>query len=153
VKTEFKAPWSKTLVATSALTTAVVLVASLVALRTTFMGALIPVGVLVGAALLTVRGYDVTAKHIAIKRLLWSTELPRVAITDVRIIDHVSPWGYRVFGNGGAFAFSGLFWNKELGWFRAFMTRNKGVVLIKYEHRKVAVSPDDPERFVRALDQ
>jgi hypothetical protein len=117
-----------------------------------FIGAMLPMGVLVGCALYTIRGYDVTSKHIAIKRLLWSTYLSRHDIGKASVVD-IDRRGWRIAGNGGAFAYSGVFSSPQFGRYRAYMTGPKRGVLLEYPNRKVVLTPDDPERFVRKLGQ
>jgi hypothetical protein len=113
---------------------------------------MLPMGVFVGCVLYTIRGYVVTPKHIAVKRLLWSTYLSRHDIATASVVD-IDRRGWRIAGNGGAFAFSGVFTSPEIGRYRAFMTGPKRGVLLEYPNRKVVLTPDDPERFVRTLDQ
>ena len=57
----------------------------------------------------------------------------------------------RVFGNGGFFAFDGLFDSRHLGMVQvASRHRDHGVVIQPPSGRKVVVSPDDPQAFVAA---
>ncbi len=63
-----------------------------------------------------------------------------------------SPLGFtlRLFGNGGLFAGSGIFWNRRWGVFRAYVTTDKPVtlVLVETEKTKILISPEDPRQFV-----
>ena len=115
-----------------------------------FFGAIVPIGIVVGSALYTIRSYEITPEHIAIKRLLWSNYLTRHDIEKASAID-APRTGWRLAGNGGLFSFSGLFWNEDLGRYRAYSTGGKRAVLLEYSYRKVVLTPDDPEAFVRAL--
>jgi hypothetical protein len=54
-------------------------------------------------------------------------------------------------GNGGFFAFTGYFRNKELGAYRAFMTDRRLAVVLRFPDRVIVVSPDRPEDFVSAI--
>ncbi|HEY5649125.1 MAG TPA: PH domain-containing protein [Nitrospiria bacterium] len=58
--------------------------------------------------------------------------------------------GIRLWGNGGLFAGTGIFWNKKYGIFRAYVTRGKpaDLVLVETPDKKVIISPENPERFV-----
>ncbi|QWT18868.1 PH domain-containing protein [Bacillus sp. NP157] len=57
----------------------------------------------------------------------------------------------RVFGNGGFFAFDGLFYSRRLGMVKvAARHRDHGVVIQPPSGRKVLVSPDDAEAFIAA---
>lgn len=57
----------------------------------------------------------------------------------------------RVFGNGGFFAFDGLFYSRRLGMVKvAARHRDHGVVIQPPGGRTVIVSPDDPGAFIAA---
>jgi Bacterial PH domain len=57
----------------------------------------------------------------------------------------------RVFGNGGFFAFDGLFYSSRLGFVRSYArNREHGVVVVLAGGRKLVLSPDDPNAFVTA---
>ncbi|HVI55839.1 MAG TPA: PH domain-containing protein [Luteibacter sp.] len=57
----------------------------------------------------------------------------------------------RVFGNGGFFAFDGLFYSRRLGFVRSYArNREHGVVVYLAGGSKLVLSPDDPEAFVSA---
>jgi len=60
--------------------------------------------------------------------------------------------GLRLCGNGGLFAGAGIFWNRQLGVFRAYVTTNKpGTgVLIETPKRKIVISPAEPQAWVTA---
>jgi hypothetical protein len=62
------------------------------------------------------------------------------------------PMGLRLWGNGGLFAATGIFWNKAYGVFRAYVTsaRYQDYVLVETRTQKVLISPENPENFVRA---
>jgi hypothetical protein len=62
------------------------------------------------------------------------------------------PFGLRLWGNGGLFAVTGIFWNRALGVFRAYVTscRYQDMVLVETATRKVIISPQHPDEFVRA---
>ena len=59
----------------------------------------------------------------------------------------------RLFGNGGLFAGSGLFWSRAHGRFRAYVTRfaPQDLVMVEGGGRKVLVSPADPAALRTAL--
>ncbi len=57
----------------------------------------------------------------------------------------------RIAGNGGLFSFTGWFWSRRLGRYRAFVTDPARSVVLKFSDRTVVVSPDVPEEFVAAL--
>jgi hypothetical protein len=69
-------------------------------------------------------------------------------------IDKPLPWwaGIRLWGNGGLFAGSGIFWSKRYGVFRAYVTRSKHTewILVETKHRKIIISPEDPQAWLLA---
>jgi hypothetical protein len=57
----------------------------------------------------------------------------------------------RVFGNGGFFAFDGLFYSRRIGFVRSYArNREHGVVVVLAGGRKLVLSPDEPDAFVTA---
>ncbi len=60
-------------------------------------------------------------------------------------------WSLRLWGNGGLFAGTGIFWNRSWGVFRAYVTsaRHQDMVLVETQTRKVLISPQSPEEFVQ----
>jgi Bacterial PH domain len=57
----------------------------------------------------------------------------------------------RLWGNGGLFAATGIFWNSTWGIFRAYVTTSdqKNTVIVETRTGKVLLSPDNPEEFLR----
>ena len=156
----YKAPWCRSLVIVSVLST-------LLCLGITFGVPLLPapkhggeVGmwlrwlplVLVfGCALFTVRGYTITPDAILVHRLLWATRLPRDGLKSAEFLTGVMNRSLRTFGNGGFFSFTGFYWSKTLRSYRAYVTDLHSTVVLRYDRRTIVVSPDRPEDFVREL--
>jgi hypothetical protein len=63
------------------------------------------------------------------------------------------PFTVRLFGNGGLFAGTGIYWNRPYGVFRAYVTsaRPQDAVLVETGQGKVIVTPEDPARFVETV--
>ena len=60
----------------------------------------------------------------------------------------------RLFGNGGAFAFSGWFRNRKLGSYRAYATDPARSVVLKFsDHKTIVVTPEPPDAFIAAVKQ
>jgi len=57
----------------------------------------------------------------------------------------------RLFGNGGLFSSSGLFWNRRLGRYRAFATDPGNAVVLEFPDRTLVVTPESPSGFLAAL--
>jgi hypothetical protein len=53
-----------------------------------------------------------------------------------------------LFGNGGLFSFTGLFRNRSLGTYRAFLTDLHRTVVLHFSKRTVVLSPSAPDDFV-----
>ncbi len=104
-----------------------------------------------GCALLTVRGYSLTADEILVRRLFWTTRLPRAGLVSATVVPRAMRRSIRLWGNGGFYSFTGWFWNRELRSYRAFVTDQGRTVVVRFEHRTIVVSPDSPEDFVQAL--
>jgi hypothetical protein len=156
----YEAPWSTSLIVMSVLATVVCLGATAVAwlsLAGTHppgaigCASLLPLVILFGAALFTIRGYSITSDLILVHRLLWSTPLPRAGLESARIEPKAMWWSIRTFGNGGAFSFTGFYYNKRLGSYRAYVTDLRRTVVLRYANRRVVLSPAAPEDFVYDL--
>jgi hypothetical protein len=57
----------------------------------------------------------------------------------------------RTFGNGGAFSFTGFYYNKRLRSYRAYVTDPRRAVILRYANRRVVLSPASPADFVDDL--
>jgi hypothetical protein len=157
---QFGAPWSRLLTGVSIFATAICLGAGYAAWRAVmaaggdpskWWAALLPMAMVLGAALFTIRGYTIERDSILVHRLLWATRLSRTGLQSATFDPSLISGGIRVFGNGGFFSFSGWFRNKHLGTYRAYITDPARAVVLKYGDRVVVVSPDDPERFASAV--
>ena len=156
----YEAPWSTSLIVMSTITTVLCLGIpfgawfNLTAKRPP--GALgcvvlLPVVILFGAALFTIRGYSLSSDSILIHRLLWSTVLPRTGLESAQVEPDAMRGSLRTFGNGGAFSFTGFYYNKRLGSYRAYVTDPRRAVVLRYASRRVVLSPAPPEDFVYDL--
>ena len=68
-------------------------------------------------------------------------------------IDKSPGMSIRLFGNGGLFAGTGIFWNRTWGIFRAYVTtsnRSK-LLLLETETNKVLISPTNPRELLDQL--
>jgi len=56
----------------------------------------------------------------------------------------------RLWGNGGLFAVTGIYWNKAYGKFRAYLTSTKteDVVLIETDKLKIVISPENVDELI-----
>ena len=153
---EFRSPWSRTLKTTSVFTVGVLLLVfcagvlgrqHLPWMGSAFLMAL-PVVILAGAAPFMVRGYVLTADAIVVRRLGWENRLPLAGLTSVSGDAEAFARSIRLFGNGGLFSFSGHFWNRRLGLFRALATDPDRAVVLRYPKRTIVITPHDPQHFI-----
>jgi len=149
---KYTAPWSSSLICISTFATLVCVAAAIyVALRGNLWMALLPLAIVFGGLLFTVRGYTVSSDMLLIHRLWWSTRLPLGDLHSAQVEPRAMRWSLRTFGNGGLFSFSGWYYNTILGAYRAFVTDPNRAVVLELGQRSVVVSPSVPEDFVRDL--
>ncbi len=156
----YDAPWSGVLITVSVLTTVLCLgitfgvwpmvVKGHVPNAVSWLG-LMPLVLVIGCALFSIRGYTVTPDAILVHRLFWATCVSRAGLQSARFEPDAMRWSMRTFGNGGFFSFSGFYRNKALGSYRAFVTDQHKTVVLRYSQRTVVMSPDSPEAFIREL--
>ena len=85
---------------------------------------------------------------VIVRRINRKTFAP---IISSRSIEHDNPaLGIRLWGNGGLFAGTGIFWNKTYGIFRAYVSTGKraNLVLLETPTHKVLISPENPQHFI-----
>ncbi|GBF29018.1 hypothetical protein MnTg03_00583 [bacterium MnTg03] len=66
------------------------------------------------------------------------------------VYDDKPSFGIRLWGNGGLFAGTGIFWNKKYGIFRAYVTTGakSHLVLVDTPATRVVITPEDPDQFI-----
>lgn len=160
MKTHFKAPWGRLLRWMSALVTLLILSISLPAVASLhghpvsqpiLVGIVLPLSILGGSALFMVRGYTITSDTLLIHRPLWDTVVPLAQLQSVESLPSLMSKSVRTCGNGGLYSFTGWYWNKPLGHYRAFVTDLKRTVVLRFVTRRIIISPDRPEAFVEAM--
>jgi hypothetical protein len=94
--------------------------------------------------------YELMGDELTVRFRLGQKVFP--AVTGCSTLSARPPMGVRLWGNGGLFAATGIFWNKEYGVFRAYVTsaRYQDYVLVATRTRKILISPENPAEFVRA---
>lgn len=73
-------------------------------------------------------------------------------ITGCRAIEKKVPFTIRLWGNGGVFAGTGIFWNKLYGVFRMYITHAKQseFVVVETERQIIVISPENPKIFIES---
>jgi hypothetical protein len=155
----FTAPWGRSVTITSLFSAGILLTVAALPWFLSGGDAGVPgaiatasaLATLVGTAIFSIRGYAVRADAIEVRRLGWTTRLPRAGLRRVEVAPGVMRGSLRVFGNGGLFALTGRFRNARLGAYRALVTDSDRTVVLHYDNRRVVVSPDRPAEFAHAL--
>ena len=58
------------------------------------------------------------------------------------------PFALRLWGNGGVFAATGIYWNRAFGVFHAYVTDQKKLVVVELQNgKKVVISPANTEEW------
>lgn len=153
---EFRAPWS-TLLKTATTFSIALLTLTFVAgvfsrsyapWPASLLLTAAPLLIIAAAALFMVRGYVLTEDAILVKRLGWCTRLPLAGLQSVAGDVEAMRRSIRVFGNGGLLSFSGEFWSRRMGRYRALATDPDRVVVLRYPKRTIVITPHDPQHFI-----
>jgi PH (Pleckstrin Homology) domain-containing protein len=153
---EFRAPWGRTVRVRTTIglvMLAVMMLGPLLApfeAPTPFIVALIGLPPLIVAASLArcVRGYTLTEDAITIRRGIGTTRLALAGLRSVTGQVDAMRGSFRLTGNDGFFAITGRYWNKTLGWHRAFATDLSRAVVLRYPKRTIVITPHDPQHFI-----
>ncbi len=114
---------------------------------------IMPLGFMAIGPLFMVQGYTLERDRLRIQRLGWSSSVDLGDLRDFNIDSEAMKGGWRIYGNGGLFCFSGYFRSRKLGNFRPFVTDPKLSVVLRTARKTFIVSPEDPEGFVAALTE
>jgi hypothetical protein len=93
--------------------------------------------------------YELTGDQLTVQFRLGQKVFP--GVTRCGTLTGRPPMGLRLWGNGGLFAATGIFWNKTYGVYRAYVTsaRYQDYVLVSTRTQKILISPENPEEFVK----
>lgn len=107
--------------------------------------------VLAVCPLFQVRGYELGGGVLSIRRPGWRHRIPLAGLRSLETDGRPMSACLRLCGNGGFWSITGLYWNRRLGRFRAFVNDPSRAIALRFEKKCVVVSPDDQERFVRRV--
>jgi hypothetical protein len=113
--------------------------------------AFVPPAIAVIAALFMVFGYELDGRCLRVRRLLWATSIPLIGIHQAYHDPRAMKRSLRLFGNGGLLSITGIYQNKLLGRYRAFVTDPSRAVVLVLPSRVVVISPSDPSAFIHQL--
>lgn len=135
------------------ITTLVLLLSAVLILFSVYDAALLLGGTLLavlsfGAYLRAPVAYNLSDGHLTVL-YRWGRKRFGPVVSCSRI-EGPFPMAIRLFGNGGLFAGTGIFWNRSLGIFRAYVTRGRPseLVLVRTTNRPVLISPENPSRLI-----
>lgn len=159
--TKFGAPWSRELRLMTTLALAIGLgipliglfsfPAKLLVLRWFLIA--IPLLLLIASSFFAVRGYTLAERELIIHRPGWETRFDLTSLVSATFDPPALSGTIRLAGNGGLFAFCGLFRNRKLGNFRLFGTDLHRAVILKFTDKVVVVTPDNPEKFTAEISR
>jgi hypothetical protein len=94
--------------------------------------------------------YKITNDKLIIHRLITDVKIDRQNIRTVELIDkNKISWSLRTFGVGGLFGYFGNFANSKLGRMTWYATRrDRTVLVVTNDNKKIILTPDDPRKFV-----
>ena len=88
-------------------------------------------------------------KLIVERKAPWANiEIELGQLSRIEILDKLPRMTWRLFGNGGVFCFSGTFYHRNIGRFRASLTTLKNLVLLVTPQRTLLISPARPQELV-----
>ncbi len=116
------------------------------------MIAVIDLAVIAIAALFLIRGYRLDDHGLHVERLLWADRIPLTGLRRAWPDPEAMSKSLRLFGNSGFICIAGLFTNRKLGRYRAFATDPRRAVVLQTGERTVVVTPDEPLRFLAAVE-
>lgn len=108
---------------------------------------------LIGSILFVVKEYELDRNQLIVHRLWWPTRISIRGLKSVRYEPAALKGSIRVLGNGGLFSFSGLFYNRVLGFYRLYATDPQRAVVMRMAARTVVVTPANPDAFMRAVSE
>lgn len=114
--------------------------------------AVVDLAVIAIAALFLIRGYRLDGDGLHVERLLWADRIPLATLRRAWPDPKATARSLRLFGNSGFFCIAGLFSNRKLGRYRAFATDPGRAVVLQLGERTVVVTPDEPLRFLAAVE-
>ncbi|MGJ8634523.1 MAG: PH domain-containing protein [Luteolibacter sp.] len=154
----YTAPWGKSLKWISGICIATIVFAALFSLfpnRSVQIGSLLISGslllTLIPCSFFTIRSYRITQTAIHIQRLCFISSIGLENLKSAEFIPSAMKGSLRTFGNGGLFSWTGKYWNKDLGSYRAFVTDLNKTVVLRFTDKIIVISPESPEDFIKKL--
>lgn len=99
-----------------------------------------------------VRGYEISPHELTIYRFFWKKKIPLNGLISAWHHKKALSGCWKLIGNDGLLVMHGLFNHSKIGKFTAFVTDTSRVVVMEFEKKKYAISPDNPESFITNLE-
>lgn len=104
-------------------------------------------------AAFSVTGYSVDGGKLYIHRLGWSTTYNLEQLTLIQYEKNITMGSRRLCGNGGVFAYTGSYKNAILGKYHAYLTNLSDCLIIGFDQKKIAISPDDCSAMKQVIEE
>lgn len=97
---------------------------------------------------------SLTEHHLVLHRVMGSISLSYMDIESVQLYTEKGIGDFRIFGNGGLFAFTGKFYNRHIGFYTAYVGDYSQAFLVGLKDgRKFVFSCEHPQAVVDAVRQ
>jgi len=155
----FEAPWSASLKWISGIATALMIGVAVILLTAVPQVGSIPWHAMLVAAVplcalpFRVLGYRLEGRVLFVHRPGWTKRVDLSGLVSAEAAPELAGKSWRVCGNGGLFSFTGCFYARDVGTYRAWFNDPAKVVLLHLPGRRIAVSPGDPSAFIQTLRQ
>jgi len=114
------------------------------------IAALIMLIILIFCYLYAPTAYEISDSRLIVYRNYGKREF--LNVPNCRLIEEKLPFTIRLWGNGGVFAGTGIFWNKLYGVFRMYITHAKQseFLVVETERQIIIISPENPKMFIES---
>jgi len=109
--------------------------------------------VVAGTSLWMIRGFDLTADAVIVRRSFWVNRIPLDTLQSAEVDPRACEGAWKTLGNDGLFAMHGRFRSKRLGKFQAYVTDPANSVVLKVPGDTLVISPENPRRFLGELNR
>jgi hypothetical protein len=156
----YKAPWSTLLTVITTIVSVVLLGIMVIGISIQMEGYQfqwyiimigLPAAILIITVFFMIRKFELRGSSLLIHRLGWKKSIDLGSLKSAEFDPAAAKNSIRLFGNGGLFAFSGIYRNKKLGNYRIYATDFKKCVVLKTDQRTFVITPENPEKFVEEI--
>ncbi len=149
----YRAVWGKPLVIISIVATVVCGVVAAMQKDHAWWRWALPALLPVCCAPFAILGYTLDGRSIGVRRPFWTTRIPMGDGASAEILPCAMKGSIRSCGNGGIYSFTGWYFNRALGSYRAFVTDQENTVVVRTGRKTLVLSPSPAEDFVEAVNR